>query len=100
MNPFKMMHVPFDLMRTFAEFTAPRPCPRSRISPFGKVFMIAMGLYWAAGFACLLWALHRIAAGIQADARVHALEVLGDELSDEDRAIVFEGIRNELRRSF
>jgi hypothetical protein len=71
-----------------------------RPGPVRIVLMLFFGLFWASGFTCLLWAVHRIARALETVARTRALKVLGDDLSDEDRRTIAEYVRHESLRRF
>ena len=77
-----------------------RPVVDHRPGPARLVVMLSVMLFWASGFACLLWAVHRIARAMETVARTRALKVLGDELSDEDRRTIAEYVRHESLRRF
>jgi hypothetical protein len=71
-----------------------------RPGPVRIVMMLSFMLFWASGFTCLLWAVHRIARAMETIARTRALKALGDELSDEDRRTIAEYVRHQSLRRY
>jgi hypothetical protein len=62
--------------------------------------MLFFMVFWASGFTCLLWALHRLARAAETVARTRALKVLQDDISDEDRRTIAEYVRHASLRRF
>lgn len=70
-----------------------------RPNPMVMWFLLVETVYWAGCAACFLFALHRIADGVQLQGRLKALKEIPDAFTDDERVELIHKIKTHALRA-